>query len=86
MSALFKPRRATEDHVLVRWGLTALALIYVGMFLFLPLLTVFSVECWMEAGIPRYSAPRDGWLAYATGGYAFGRVDSPSRGEIVSHL
>src|SRR4029079_12940299 len=42
MSALFKPRRATEDHVLVRWGLTALALIYVGMFLFLPLLTVFK--------------------------------------------
>jgi sulfate transport system permease protein len=42
MSALFKPRRATEDHVLVRWGLTALALVYVGMFLFLPLLTVFK--------------------------------------------
>ena len=42
MRALFKPRRATEDHVLVRWLLTSLALTYVGLFLFLPLLTVFK--------------------------------------------
>jgi hypothetical protein len=30
-----------------------------------PLLTVFGTECWLEAGMSRYSEKADGWLAYA---------------------
>jgi sulfate/thiosulfate transport system permease protein len=36
-----RPRRPTEDHPLLRWTLTLLALGFIGLFLVLPLVTVF---------------------------------------------
>jgi sulfate/thiosulfate transport system permease protein len=41
MIQLFKPRAPTEDHVLLRWALTLLALSFIGVFLILPLALVF---------------------------------------------
>ena len=42
MRPLFRPRAPTQDHVLVRWSLTLIALGFIGLFLVLPLATVFT--------------------------------------------
>ena len=42
MTAIFKPRSPTQDHPLLRWSLTLVALGFIGLFLVLPLVTVFS--------------------------------------------
>ena len=42
MKSMFKPRGPTQDHVLVRWSLTLIALGFIGLFLVLPLATVFT--------------------------------------------
>ena len=42
MNPLFRPRKPTQDHPLVRWSLTLLALGFIGLFLVLPLVTVFA--------------------------------------------
>ncbi|MEI9997310.1 MAG: sulfate ABC transporter permease subunit CysW [Rhizomicrobium sp.] len=41
MKPLFRPRRPTQDHPLVRWTLTLVALGFIGLFLVLPLAIVF---------------------------------------------
>ncbi len=46
-----KPRLPTDDHPVTRWALTVVALGFIGLFLVLPLLTVF------------HEAFRDGWSA-----------------------
>ncbi len=46
-----KPRSPTQDHILVRWSLTLIALAFIGLFLVMPLVTVFS------------EALSDGWQA-----------------------
>ena len=51
MKPLFKPRGPTQDHPLLRWTLTLIALGFIGLFLVLPLATVFT------------EALRDGWQA-----------------------
>jgi sulfate transport system permease protein len=42
MKLLLRPRGPTQDHLLVRWGLTLLALSFVGTFLIMPLVLVFK--------------------------------------------
>ena len=42
MKSMFKPRGPTQDHFLVRWSLTLIALGFIGLFLVLPLATVFT--------------------------------------------
>ncbi len=42
MSPLFRPRGPTEDHPLLRWTLTLIALGFIGLFLVLPLANVFD--------------------------------------------
>jgi sulfate/thiosulfate transport system permease protein len=41
VTQLFKSRTPTEDHILLRWALTLLALSFIGAFLILPLALVF---------------------------------------------
>lgn len=42
MKAIFRPRGPTRDHPLLRWSLTLIALGFIGLFLVLPLATVFT--------------------------------------------
>jgi sulfate transport system permease protein len=42
MNALLRPRAATDDHPLVKIVLSVLAIGFIALFLFMPLLTVFS--------------------------------------------
>ncbi|MEI9889118.1 MAG: sulfate ABC transporter permease subunit CysW [Rhizomicrobium sp.] len=42
MKPLFRPRGPTKDHPLLRWSLTLVALGFIGLFLVLPLATVFT--------------------------------------------
>ncbi|MBV9045891.1 MAG: sulfate ABC transporter permease subunit CysW [Alphaproteobacteria bacterium] len=42
MKPLFRPRSPTKDHPLMRWSLTLVALSFIGLFLVLPLVMVFS--------------------------------------------
>ncbi|HUO89236.1 MAG TPA: sulfate ABC transporter permease subunit CysW [Rhizomicrobium sp.] len=42
MRPVFRPRAATQDHPLTRWALTLVAAAVVGLFLVLPLVTVFT--------------------------------------------
>jgi sulfate transport system permease protein len=42
MKPFFKPRGPTQDHILLRWSLTLVALGFIGLFLVLPLIVVFS--------------------------------------------
>ena len=52
MKPLLRPRGPTEDHPLLRWTLTLLALGFIGLFLVLPLATVFDgalSEGWQAA-------------------------------------
>ena len=42
MSKRLRPRGPTQDHPLLRWALTLLALGFIGLFLALPLATVFT--------------------------------------------
>ncbi len=51
MKPLLRPRGPTKDHPLLRWSLTLVALAFIGLFLVLPLATVFS------------EALADGWQA-----------------------
>jgi sulfate transport system permease protein len=47
-----KPRGPTQDNILLRWSLTLIALCFIGLFLVLPLATVFSEalsEGWQAA-------------------------------------
>ncbi|HEY4944054.1 MAG TPA: sulfate ABC transporter permease subunit CysW [Rhizomicrobium sp.] len=39
---IFRPRGPTRDHPLLRWSLTGIALGFIGLFLVLPLATVFT--------------------------------------------
>jgi sulfate transport system permease protein len=48
------PRSIRRDPPLVRWGLTALALLALGMFIVLPLVTVFVQA--LAKGVPAYLA------------------------------
>jgi sulfate transport system permease protein len=52
MKPIFTPRGPTQDHPLLRWSLTLVALGFIGLFLLLPLATVFSEalgEGWQAA-------------------------------------
>jgi len=52
MRAILRPRAATDDHPLVKIVLSALAIGFIALFLFMPLLTVFSealVQGWRMA-------------------------------------
>jgi sulfate transport system permease protein len=42
MKPIFKPRGPAEDHPALRWSLTLIALAFIGLFLVLPLATVFA--------------------------------------------
>ncbi len=42
MKPLLRPRGPTEDHPLLRWTLTLIALAFIGLFLVLPLVNVFD--------------------------------------------
>lgn len=42
MKVIFRPRGPTRDHPLLRWSLTGIALGFIGLFLVLPLATVFT--------------------------------------------
>ncbi|MBV9992084.1 MAG: sulfate ABC transporter permease subunit CysW [Alphaproteobacteria bacterium] len=39
---ILRPRAPTDDHPLVKIALSAIAVVFIGLFLFMPLLTVFS--------------------------------------------
>jgi len=42
VKVIFRPRGPTRDHPLLRWSLTGIALGFIGLFLVLPLATVFT--------------------------------------------